>query len=719
MNHTKAVEPTKQKVGKRIHFFCPIADCPDPKATQKGYATRRSYEHHFKLYHLQSETIGLMSRLDWGSPGSRAGLQKRAAKECRLENVPFVALAGGMISFPHLRKQLTDRALDKLWNEIWGPDYEGEKKPPRSERVEVARDQLLRDWADALAKFIPKFKSNNGHPIRIYLITSPAVNYDGPIGRELAHLLVRRRRDIRYLGEARARIPLKRQNKVLGILVPEKASWRSKYFSTAVDRLIEDEESQTSEALPDLWVVGCTAGSLQRPRGEKKRPYISLPALHLLQGVHTAENQIGIRFVEFTPDSNDFLVRTYNYKDLTAREREFIPVPKQASEIQQKVVAIIKAKGPHTIGMLEDVLRVQRSQISAEITALNKSRYRPLIEFDDDSQRYDFDPEWIQRKLVYPPLPTRDVREDRILAFGCLHTGSIYSEYRFFVNEVPQLMLRRGSNVLIGAGDIIEGLEHDLDRRGEVMPGFNNWTVQEMLASHLVCEVMIKVFKARLDEALKATKTGKLFGRRLEKAVNAFLPTFLWIEGNHDAWTRKRGHIPLATFSRDLVSYLADGLWNALATERKLILPNLNGIAKAHVLQGEVQQLASGLKVTVLHPSMPRATTSSLRAQHMLDMARTPLVVGANFHIAVDVERWESDLGQRTAMQVGSIVWKTEFEHSRLKVLDVGVGTLRVLSHTGRILMTETSFFGEGTEGKEYGSEEILTNFLQSIGVQS
>lgn len=717
MNHTTVAEPTKQKVGKRTRLFCPIPDCPDPKATQKGYATRKSYERHFKLYHVQSETIALMSRLDWGSPGSRVGLQKRAAAEIRLENAPFVTLAGGMISFPHLRKELTDRALDRLWHDLWGRKYEEKKKPPRSERVEAAREKLLRDWADELAKFIPKFKSNNGHLVRIYLVTSPAVNYDGPIGRELAHLLVRRRPDIRYQGEVRARIPLKRQNKVLGILVPGKASWRSKYFSTAVDRMIEDEENQTSEALPDLWVIGCTASGTQRPRGEKKRPYISLPALHRLQEVHTAENQVGIRFVEFTPDSRDFLVRTYNYKDLTAREREFIPTPKQASEVQKQVVAVLKAKGPHTIGMLEDALRIQRTQISAEITALNKSRYRPRIEFDEDSQRYDFDPEWIQSKLVYPPLPTRNVREDKLLAFGCLHAGSIYSEYRFFVNEVPQLMLRRGSTVLVGAGDFLQGLEHDLDRRGEVMPGFNNYTDQEKLASHLICNVMVRVFEARLDEALQAAKTGKLSGHCLERTAGDCLPTFLWIEGNHDAWVRRRGHDPLATFSRDLVSCLARGLWDAL-TKRNLTVPNLHGIAEAHVRQGEVQTLPSGLGITILHPGMARAKTSSLRAQEMLQMVTTPVVVGANFHVAVNVEQWESDLGQRIAQQVGSIVWKTDYEHGHLKTLDVGVGTLRVVSHNGKTLLTETSFFGEGTEGKEYGKEFVLANFLQSLGLQ-
>ncbi len=716
MNHSKVAEPIKKKIGNRPRLLCPIADCQDVKATQQGYATRQGYERHFRLYHVQSETIGLMSRIDWGSPGFRAGLLKRAFEQFRAENVRFVILAGGLVSFPHLRKKLTARALDELWHDLWGASYEEEKKPPRSARVESARDYLVESWAKELAQAIPRYKNGSGRLLRIYLVTSSATNYDGPLGSELAHLLVRYRPDIRFWGDVSARIPLKHQNKVLLVLTPRKAVWRSKYFSTAVDRLIEDEENRTSQALPDLWVVGCTASSLQRPQGEKKRPYISVPALHRLGEVHIAENQIGVRVVEFTPDSRDLLVRTYNYKDYTAREREFIPVPKQANGIQQKVVAILKAKGPHTIGMLEDALRINRGQIAAEIAALNKSHYRPQIEFNTDSQLYDFDPKWIQNQLTYPSLPIESAREDNLLAFACLHAGSTYSEYKFFVNEVPELMLRRGSTILVGAGDLIQGLEHDLDRRGEVMPGFNSYTDQETLAARLVCETMTRVLEKRLDRALQAIPNRRPSATKLAKIVEAALPTFLWREGNHDAWVLRRGHAPLATFSRDLVSYLAQSLWIALE-KRGLTLPNLSGIANSHVRFGEVHQLPSGLGLTILHPHMPRTLTSSLRAQHMLDMAGTPLVIGANFHVGVIVERWEPHHGQRLATQVGALVWQTEFEHSRLKTLDVGVATIRILSHEGRILMTETTFFGEGTEGKEYGREEVLPNFLKTIGI--
>ena len=102
----------------------------------------------------------------------------------------------------------------------------------------------------------------------------------------------------------------------------------------------------------------------------------------------------------------------------------------------------------------------------------------------------------------------------------------------------------------------------------------------------------------------------------------------------------------------------------------------------------------------------------------MLDVTDTQVVVLANFHVAVNVEQWESELGQRVALQCGAFVWKTEFEHDKLKgKLDVGSSYLRVLSDKeGRITITETAFFGGG-ERKELSNEELLQSFMEDLGI--
>jgi len=710
MRKNNIPDPVIRVVEDRDRFFCPVEDCPHEKASAEGYLTRRAYRRHFDAFHLQSETVGFISRVDWGSPGFRKGLLELAFQRLEKEQVRFIIWGGGLISFPHLRGEMnaTNLRMVARDHDLYTTTLKGKK----TEDTARAREFLLNKWAAELALAIPRIRRKRGY-VKIYVVTSPAPNYDGWIGAEVARRLVRIRSDIRFWGERSARFPLKRQNKTLGVLAPMKSSWRSKYYSTAVDRLIEDEERQTSQELPDMWVVGCTASALQRPAGEKKRPYISIPGLHRLQEVHTAENQIGTRVIEFFPEDR-FVVRTYTFKDLVAEERRFIPNPNTGDELQQQTVAEMKHQEKLTIGMLEDTLRVSRSKIAKAIEALNESGYEPRVLLDADSQLYEFDSHWIQNSLAYPKINLDKLREDTILGFGCLHAGSVFSEYRFFVEKVPQLAIEHGVNVLVGAGDFIEGLQHDLDKRGEVMRGWN-YTDQETLAAREVAAVMGKIFKARFERLLNGRKR-KPSQEELWQAVDSCLIRFLYREGNHDGWLARDGVTPLATFHPALVKRLTENVEEVLH-EHGLELIHLSQLVETKVSLGEVHELPSGLGVTILHPHMARAQTSSLRAQHTLDLATTPAVILANFHVAMSVEQWDGDLGQRVAVQIGALVWKTSFEHSKLKRLDVGVGYLRILSdEEGRILMSETAFFGGG-DREELSNDDLLDSFMTGLGV--
>ncbi|GMR19036.1 MAG: hypothetical protein BMS9Abin34_160 [Patescibacteria group bacterium] len=716
MNH-QVQDPVVRTVKERERFFCPISDCPHERAVKKGYLTYRGYKNHFMTYHLQSETVGFMSRLDWGSPGFRKGLIYLAFKHFRQEKVRFIVLAGGLVSFPHLKPQLTKTSLRALANEYGFKDIHDKDGTVIVKATDRAQDRLFDEWVTGIDNAIPQLRIKGRKFVRIYIVTSPAPNYDGWVGSEIARRLARRRPDIRFWGERSVRFPLKLQNKVIWVLNPLKASWRGKYFSTAVDRLIEDELKQTSQSLPDLWVVGCTASSLQRPEGEKPRPHISLPALHKLQEVHTAENQVGIRVVEFIPQTDRFLVRNYTFKDHTANERQWIPKPESANKLQRRIVSTLRESGPSTIGMLEDALGVPRGQISDAISKLNKKGYEPQIQLDEDSQLYDFCSWWIQNRLAYPMGDPKELREETILGFGCLHAGSIFSEYRFFVEEVPKLILQHGTTVLVGAGDFIEGLEWDLDKKGETMRGWN-YTQQESLAAHMISSVMLKVFRVRLEEGLQGFKKRKPSAERLKAITETALPTFFYKEGNHDGWLKRKGITPLSKFRPALVRCLVKGIEKILS-EHGLELSGLDRIAISKVVYGEVHQLPSGLGLTIRHPHMARALTSSLRAQHTLASADTPIVVLANFHVAIAVEQWDSGQGQRVALQAGAIVWRTSFEHLRLKRLDIGVGHLRVLSNQeGRIVMTETAFFGGG-DRIELKNELLLDNFMAELGIES
>lgn len=704
-------DPLVVPVDGRDHFVCPIEGCLD-EAAKAGYLTHRSYVKHFETFHLQSETVGFISRIDWGSPGFRQGLLNLAFKRLEQEKVRFIILAGGLVSFPYLRKDLTISALRTLALEmdLTTTGGKGKKTPDIGE----ARDWLLDQWATEIAKALPRIRTKR-EDTKIYIVTSTASNYDGWVGTEVARRLVAKRSDIRFWGEHSARFPLKNQSKSLGVLVPKKTSWRSKYFSTSVDRLIEDEEKSTSQGLPDLWIVGCTASALQRSSGDKKRPYISVPAIHRLMEVNTAENQIGIRVVEFLPHGDWFLVRNHNFKDDVSNETRWIPNPETDDDLQKQIVTALKENDKLTIGMLEDSLKVGRNRIRETIEAINAAGFEPRIILDNDSHLYIFDPEWIQNKLSYPEVNLKDLREESMIGFGCLHSGSIFTEYHWFVEETPKIILEQGATSMIAAGDLIEGLEHDLDKRGEVMAGLN-YTQQENLAAHMIGSVILKVFEVRLDEALQGYKKRKPSADELEAAVNKALLNFYFIPGNHCSWVLRKGVTPLASFEPAIINYLSRGVGDILA-KRELELRALNRVIEQKVARGGENVLPSGLTLSVKHPSMARALTSSLRAQHTLEATDAQIVVSANFHVAIAVEQWGADKGQRVAMQCGALVWKTKFEESKLKRPDVGIGYLRALiNQEGRILVTESTFFGGGSR-KEYGNDFLLDRFMADIGI--
>ena len=561
--------PILDPIEREGRFFCTVENCSHRYATKVGYRTLQGYQKHYKRVHHQSVRVGLISRIDLGSPGYREGLLDLAFKDFAREKVDFIILAGGLVSYKHLKGQLTKKALKK-------------------ERT--TKEELFEQWAEKLAKAIPQLRNEKGRLIKIYVTTSPASSFDSWLGAEVARRLAKKRRhDIFFWGEEDVRFPLKGLDREIKVLLPTKGAWRGKYYSTPAERILEDKQKQTTRSLPDLWVVGCLASGLSRPKGEMDRPYITVPALHILEEVKTSENQIGVRVVEFAPGNNIFLVRSHNFKDIAASERDGISDPKGASKLQRQIVAELKQRGPSSIGILEDALRVSRGKIEKAIKTLNESGYQPSVECGEASQLYSFSQSWVEEELRYTLPPLEELREDILIAFGCLHAASIFSEYSLFVNDVPKQILEYGATVLVGAGDLIEGLEHDLDKRGEVMAGWN-YTQQERLAARMISSVILKVFKVRLHKALEGFKKRKPSAEELKAAVEESLLTFLYIPGNHCAWVKRKGVTPLATFGPTLVKQLINGIAETLG-ELGLYLPNLGRVVESKVIDGEVHQL--------------------------------------------------------------------------------------------------------------------------------
>lgn len=657
--------------------------------------------------------IGLFSRIDAGSPGYRRGLIKKAFETFGAEKTHFNVLLGGLVSKKAVAF-LIKEAIESIKRQNES-NPENKQKINKKEVEDIVLDALVSELAEAFPR-LPRPRAQNGKLARLYLMTSPA--YDGEYGEKVAKKLTGLRQDIRYWSEADEHFPLKGIDKKLLCLVPKKESWRSEYDSAPVDREVKDHQKRTTRSLPDLYAVGGFASSIFKPRGETARHYLSTPALHKLGEVKTSENQIGVTVVEVFPKNEDILVavRTYSFKDLVGMERQFIEVLARCSETQKKILMALKERGALTIGLFEDVTGVCRKKLKPCLDRMEESeRFQPGIHMDKASERYDFDAQWIQTNLVYPN-GEQNYQEDVIAGFGCLHAGDIHTDHEFFVNEFPAIILENEAKVLLGLGDFIKGLKHNLIERGEVIGGLN-YTFQEAFAAHLVAEVILKVFKARFQKALEPLGEKQLTAEELKALVADALLTFVYIRGNHDEWEEDEGVTPLVVFRYELVKVLKQSIAETIA-QKGYFLPELDGIVEGKVVEDSLYTLPSGITMEMLHPHMARAKTTVLRVQDTIQKSEAQLVWSANYHVAVGMDRWDPERGQRTGMQLGTIVHKTKFEENKGKKLDTGVACLRVRSRDKRIMMSEKIFYIAPFKKEGFDNLKVLTELEKKIGIK-
>lgn len=701
----------------------------------------------------QGAKVGLLSRLDYGSKGFRRGLIEEGFHICRNEHTNYNIL-GGLISGEDIRVRMEKFIAEEIrQDKMKGVVYANldrfakrlkEKHLLKNELLAARKDELREKFlariARDLAEIIPVITEadpenpGNIRTIDLFIITSPKAALDGELGERVAHMLAELRSDIRVWNAGGDFFPVLYVDKSLWALTPSEQTMfmRADYYSTAAERVIKDKIKQTSrKGSPDLYVVFCFGSSINKPKGELKYAYVSVPVLSRIEKTKVNENQIGVKVLDFPADGSQYLVRNYNLKDMVSRELSYVVAPESCSDIQRQIIDVIKERGWATPGMLAYYIKnANKEKIAKEVRKLlseptfhKKGENWPGIIYRTSSHRYYFDLDFIQKKLRYPrQIIDNSFKEDRIMAFCCLHAGSIEADYGFFVNTFPELIIQSGAKILVNAGDTKEGLKHSLAQKGEVIPGMNS-TKQEIFAAHLIGSVIYKVFVHRFESLCNNRRgAARLSVDKVDLFVQEALLLYTYILGNHDLWESEDGHDPLTVFHLTLINFLFDKI-KAFLTEHGLRSDSLKEIVDGKVLSQQIFSLPSGLKVSVQHPFMARAKTTSLRPQEMLQYAQEfgcKVAIGGNFHVAEAVDEWHPDMGQCTVLQVGTIKHGSNFERRKMKIVDQGVAFLRILSRGGDIFMTETAFYGGS---RPVGPEPIVDNlgiinaFIRSLGV--
>jgi hypothetical protein len=121
------------------------------------------------------------------------------------------------------------------------------------------------------------------------------------------------------------------------------------------------------------------------------------------------------------------------------------------------------------------------------------------------------------------------------------------------------------------------------------------------------------------------------------------------------------------------------------------------------------------------HLHLARTKTKTIRSQEVIDTNNCLLNMHANFHVALAMMRYDPARGQRVVLQFGTLKTRSSFEESKGKRVDFGVGYIRLGVKDGRILMSESAFFGGDNTAASFSSfdnNEIFRRFAREIGIR-
>ena len=654
--------------------------------------------------------VGFLSRVEWKTRGARAALIRRAFEIFAEEGCHYIVLNGGLTNGKYL-KYLIEKELA------------GMSAKDRAKARPNVEKRVLRELTAELNSVIPSIERppevvRGSKYVRIYVSTSPII--DGALGQEFAKVFLKKRPDIVLLKEGHDYTRLKgvgntpeerKEGQLIGLLNPRKHRLPGQYASNALDKEISEEEAAADD-FPAAWVFGGTATSVSKPgSGERHIPAISLPVLHIPTPGRVGEpsialNQIGLRILESAADGRKTVI-TWSLRDLTKSERTFITgIKSDAKLIHQQIAEAIKQdRHGLTVGEIADKLEIPREEVQEAIRFLVEPRALkrvtwPGLYLDEESGRYNFHRDWLQSQLSYPWPYGEEYTELRRLLFGCMHAGYTTTDYEYMRWRLPEIIIEKDIHVLEVIGDLVAGLKHGLMHRGQII-GNMNYTDQEQFGGELVGTVIYAVFENRLKAKIKDFSDEKLKSLSAEdvgKLVSDSLLLLLYIVGNHDGWQKDLGVTPGDKFGSSVIDVVYHHI-RKLLTEMGVCLPNLYELVLEKIKElpenDAVFTFPNGLSTELIHPSMSRTKTVSIRCEEALNFSRCTIVDIANFHTAIEVEKYHADLGERVATQVGTMVIDTDFERGKLKRLDFGPVFVGIRHKQGRVFRVEHIFFND------------------------
>lgn len=632
-----------------------------------------------------------------------------AVREAQKKSKVIMALLlGHTVDGKYLERELKARIKNHLASihpRLKGDDLE-------SEKYHFERD-FVEEYASQLAEFLPMLDDVNWH------IAIAERIYDRPLGAKIIERLRAIRSDVRIIGERLEDGFYDREPKIpvqfpgvedVRALVPHRSPWFSKVITNQSQRISNAFSPRTLSPRPSLILIGATGTSSHLPMYDGV-PNISVPDLRKLLEQQSTENMIGASVIRFIPDGRGrtrIINGVHNFRTAAFLEKQVavssaLPTAQRAvmhalvpSDASFKAINYRVNANKKLFSRKKDFREVAITKAIDELTKTGE------VVFSKKSNRFGINAALRRNASITLASLWEGSRSIKHVVYSCVHGGALKTLYFTLLKLIPELAV--DADAIIENGDLVQGISHNYQTNGELLPIANGVDKQEMLNAHLRATILLDVFQARLQAVGTVTNASETLTKCLVK--------YVFNVGNHDEWGFwNKSTLILNNYEGELRACVTEGVMR-ICQEQKLAvtIDQVKQAVDTSIIRvGESRMVElDGITVGIKHPYKSRTETKSTRIQQVADFLwrRFDVLRGtltkvhnhfsiayvANFHEAATahITKWgQTVLGVMT----GAFMMDTTFETHMDKVIDHGPAVVTArFDKEGRLLYSETEY---------------------------
>ncbi len=626
----------------------------------------------------------------------------------------FIIIAGHIFSGKQLEAELKVRVK----NAVLTAKEANERAPIELVKAKETR-RFAEEMADTFNEFLVKIDDANYHIVLAEKI------YDRPIGREILERASRSRSDIRIFNDPETKVPVNLPGfGDMRVIVPRKQPWFYENVTGLPQRLINGFSLRTFSPAPSLILVGCTGTGAYIPEYRNNVPCIAVPTLHKIDEQRSTENMVGCVVVTIRSQGNhdfDIIPTWYDFRTAIFNERSY-GLLEGLSYQEQTVFDVLKpsSASPKTVNF-----RVAQSvkrpwSVKKTEKYLGELRKKKLIVFKEKQNRYAIRESLARSANLSLDEFLKGSRTITTVDKSCWHAGSLKTLYFTILRDEPRVA--EDADAIISNGDVTQGISHNYEYNGELLPIMNGPDKHEILAGLMQAKILADIFVRRWRKNSDEKLT-------MDERIKRSLITFVYKYGNHDEprFSHSKDSIPLYVFDKVLRERLTELIMEFFGKHDVKDVPL--GAIKAAINEKIVRvgesrvARVNGVPIGIKHPYQSRTLSKGLRIQQTgaffaefsskwpdKHLQNISIIKVANFHEAATI--FMSSFGHTTfGVMTGAQVLDTLFESNQNKVVNTGIARSTVtLNKDGLILSASVQYFSDvADEDKKIVFAENLT----------